>query len=87
MAKAESVRVAAEREAYHGYAEVESDEQDGLLDPGHLQAPDELERESEQTEFGDDVEGCEDLPADGLGGSESVSRFMFVIRETFLAYL
>jgi hypothetical protein len=36
-----------------------------------LQAPDELDGESEQAEFGDDVEGCEDLPADGLGGVES----------------
>ena len=68
MAEAERVSVAAEREADDGQAEVESDEQDGFLGPGHLQAPDELERESEKAELGYDVEGCEDLPADGLGG-------------------
>lgn len=64
--KAEDVGVAADGETYDWEAEVEGDDQNGFLRPGHLESPDELDWEDEEAELRDDVQGRDHLPADGL---------------------
>ena len=44
MVKAQGICVMAEREGYDGEPEVEGDEENGFLGPGHLELPDEVDR-------------------------------------------